>query len=148
MNKKLQIPIEIVDNPFDAVKDLDLVVTSGPIVKKSNPVIRSGWLSKGAFACTVDFDSYWQGKAFKEVDKLATDDLAQLRYYRKTGYFQQTPEPYADLGELVAGMKPGREDENEKIICLNLGLALDDMAVAPLILKYAKEKRIGQELPL
>ncbi|MHA2365451.1 MAG: ornithine cyclodeaminase family protein [Candidatus Hodarchaeales archaeon] len=148
MSVKFQIPVETVSNPADAVRDIDIVITSGPILKNPNPTIKSGWLSTGSFACPVDFDSYWQGDALKEVDKLITDDLNQLEYYRKSGYFQHTPEPYADLGEIVTGKKFGREFEDERIICINLGLALDDMATAPLIYKKAKEKGIGQELPL
>jgi hypothetical protein len=30
-----------------------------------------------------------------------------MHYYRQEGYFKETPEPYADLGEIVAGLKPG-----------------------------------------
>ncbi|MEN8204254.1 MAG: twin-arginine translocation signal domain-containing protein [Bacteroidota bacterium] len=51
---------------------------------------------EGAFASAVDFDSYFQGDAFKEADKLATDDHAQMDYYRSLGYFSETPKAYAD----------------------------------------------------
>ena len=44
--------------------------------------------------------------------------------------FKNTPAPYADLGEIIAGQKPGREAAGERIICINIGLALDDMATA------------------
>ena len=127
---------------------MDIVVTSGPILKSPSPAIEAGWLKEGAFACPVDFDSYWQGKAFAEADKLATDDLGQLAYYRELGYFQKTPVPYADLGEIVAGNKPGRQHEHERIICINLGLALEDMATAITIYEKAVESAIGTELPL
>ena len=83
-----------------------------------------------AFASPVDFDSYWQGEALKEIDKLATDDLAQMSYYREVGYFKQTPEPDADLGEIVGGQKPGRTSADERTMSMNLGLALSDMATA------------------
>ncbi len=148
MSENHQIPIEVVSTPADAVKNLDLIVTSGPILKHPDPVIKPGWLAKGSFASPVDFDSYWQGVALQEANKLATDDIDQMKYYRSVGYFQQTPLPYADLGEIVAGKKPGRETDYERTICINLGLALDDMATAPLIYKKAKEEGIGQELPL
>jgi hypothetical protein len=48
---------------------LDLVVTSGPILKNPDPVIEAGWLNEGSFACPVDFDSYWQGDALRQADK-------------------------------------------------------------------------------
>ncbi|MHA2079010.1 MAG: hypothetical protein ACW99X_15570 [Candidatus Thorarchaeota archaeon] len=64
------------------------------------------------------------------------------------GYFQDIPTIYADLGELVAGHKKGRQTSEERTITCNLGLAMDDMAVAPLVYQRAIEKRIGTWLPL
>ena len=80
--------------------------------------------------------------------KIATDDLQQLEYYRHEGYFRETPRPYADLGQIVAGIKPGRETDRERIIAVNLGIALSDMAVAIRIYQRALQLGIGQTLPL
>jgi ornithine cyclodeaminase/alanine dehydrogenase-like protein (mu-crystallin family) len=148
MGRKLQIEIEPAKRLEDAVKNMDIVVTSGPILKNPKPAIPAGWLSRGAFACPLDFDSYWLGEAFREADKLATDDANQLEYYRQVGYFKDTPEPYADLGEIAAGKKPGRQSDDERIISINLGLALDDMAAAILIYNKAIAEGIGNQLPL
>ncbi len=148
MSAQLGLDIEPVQSLPEAVSGLDMVVTSGPILKNPNPAIEAGWLATGAFASLVDFDSYWQGRALKEMDKIATDDLAQMGYYRHEGYFKETPQPYADLGEIAAGKKPGREAEHERIAAINLGLALDDMATAIRIYQQAKEKGVGTELPL
>ncbi len=148
MAGQLQLDIEPVRTLPEAVKNLDIVVTSGPILKNPKPLIEAGWLVPGSFASLVDFDSYWQGAALREVDKLATDDLAQMHYYRHEGYFRETPEAYADLGEIVTGKKPGRESATERTAALNLGLALDDMATAILVYQQAKVRGIGIELPL
>ena len=148
MGPKLNMDIEVVASPRDAVCGLDLVVTSGPIVKKPTPVIEAGWLSEGTFASPVDFDCYWTKESLHEVDKLATDDFAQMDYYRKAGYFPSTPQPYADLGEIVCGKKPGRESDSERTVAINLGLALDDMATGVLVLAEARRKGLGLELPL
>ncbi len=148
MKEIVQVEIEVVTNPKEAVVDLDLVVTSGPILKNPNPVIGADWLAEGSFASPVDFDSYWKGDALRQADKLATDDLTQLRFYHEAGYLKDTPQPYADLGEIAAGKKPGRENANERSICMNLGLALADMATAMLIYKKAREKGLGTQLPL
>jgi len=96
----------------------------------------------------VDFDSYWTGAALGEFDKVTTDDHAQFQYYKHAGYFRETPDPYADLGELVAGHKPGREQASERTLAVNLGLALDDMAVAPEVYRRAKARGLGTWLPL
>ena len=127
---------------------MDLVVTSGPILRQPSPAIGPGWLAEGAFACPLDFDSYWQGDAFREADLLATDDTGQMSYYRQEGYFGDTPEPYADLGEISAGRKPGRQSDSERNISVNLGLGLEDMATAVLVYRKARELGVGQELPL
>ena len=148
MSKALNLDIEPVKKLPGAVKGLDLVVTSGPILKHPKPLIEGGWLSPGAFASPVDFDSYWKGEALRKINKLATDDLVQMRYYRQEGYFKETPEPYADLGEIVGGLKPGRESPEERTMSINLGLALDDMATAIRIYQLAKTNGIGVELPL
>lgn len=147
MQQQLQVEIEPVRHLAEAVKGLDLVVTSGPILKQPIPAIESGWLTPGSFASLVDFDSSWQGTALREIDKLATDDLAQLRYYREEGYFRETPEVYADLGEIVAGKQPGRESDHERTASINLGLALDDIATAIHVYQRARAKGIGTELP-
>ena len=122
----------------------DLVVTSGPILKHPTPTIEKDWLRPGAFASAVDFDSYWKARALAQFDKLSTDDHAQFQYYKSVGYFQTTPDPYADLGEIVAGLKPGRERDDERTMAANLGLAMDDMAVASEIYRGHRHAASGR----
>ena len=125
-----------------------MVVTAGPIFKHPTPTIEKDWLRPGAFASAVDLDSYWTGAALAQIDKISTDDHAQYRYFKSTGYFQTTPDPYADLGEIVAGHKPGREREDERTMAANIGLALEDVAVASEIHSRALALGIGTWLPL
>jgi ornithine cyclodeaminase/alanine dehydrogenase len=148
MAAALGLDVVAVDDPRAAVEPADLVVTSGPILKHPTPTIESGWLQPGAFASAVDYDSYWTKAAFAELDRLTTDDLAQFHYYRELGFFHGTPTPDADLGELVTGRKPGRQSPRERTMAMNLGLALDDMAVAPEVLRRAIEAGLGTWLPL
>jgi len=148
MSSRLGIEIIGVDQPKKAVVESDLVVTSGPILKHPTPIIEKDWLKPGAYGSAVDFDSYWQPEALAQMSRIATDDHAQFQYYRSAGYFAHTPDPYADLGELAAGLKPGRENNLERTLAINLGLALDDMAVAPEIYRRAKAKGLGISLPL
>jgi ornithine cyclodeaminase/alanine dehydrogenase len=145
-----QLGVEVigVKEPREAVVASDLVVTSGPILKHPTPTIQPNWLLPGAFGSAVDFDSYWTAGALAQIDKIATDDHTQFQYYRQAGYFQTTPDPYADLGELAAGLKTGRERREERTLAINLGLALDDMAVAPEIYRRARERGLGVWLPL
>jgi ornithine cyclodeaminase/alanine dehydrogenase-like protein (mu-crystallin family) len=148
IEKRFGLEAVVVDTPREAVSGCDLIVTAGPILKVPHATIQAGWLDAGAFASLVDFDSYWHPKAMKETDKFCTDDLAQLHYYESAGYFHDIPPVHADLGELVTGQKPGRQTSEERTMTANLGLALDDMAVAPLLYRQAVEKGIGTWLPL
>jgi ornithine cyclodeaminase/alanine dehydrogenase-like protein (mu-crystallin family) len=140
--------VRIAGSPEEAVQDSDIIVTAGPILKEPHPVIEDDWVKSGVFASPVDFDSYWKKSAFENCDKFVTDDMDQCLYYKSLGYFQHIPEIYADLGEIAAGIKPGREKKQEKIICANLGLAMDDMATAIKIYNKAVENNIGTWLDL
>jgi ornithine cyclodeaminase/alanine dehydrogenase len=148
MSVKLNVDVIGVKEPRQAVVESDLVVTSGPILKHPTPTIQKDWLRPGAFGSAVDFDSYWTAGALSQMDRISTDDHAQFQYYKSVGYFQTTPDPYADLGEIVAGLKPGRQSLQERTLAVNLGLAMDDMAVAPEIYSRAKEMGIGTWLTL
>jgi ornithine cyclodeaminase/alanine dehydrogenase len=148
IQSRFDLQVEPVAAPREAVSGCDMVVTAGPILKTPHATIQAGWLDDGAFASLVDFDSYWHPAAMHETVKFCTDDTPQLRSYQQMGYFQDIPEIHADLGELVTGQKPGRQTPAERTMTANLGLALDDMAVAPLLYQRAKEKGIGTWLPL
>ncbi len=148
VSNRFDLEVVPVETPKEAVAGCDMVVTAGPILKEPHRTIQPGWLDEGAFASLVDFDSYWHPDAMKEADKFCTDDVPQLEHYREVGYFQDIPPIHADLGELVTGQKPGRETPDERTMTCNLGLAIDDMAVAPAIYQQAREKDIGSWLPL
>jgi ornithine cyclodeaminase/alanine dehydrogenase len=145
---RFKLPVQLVDSPKDAVVGCDLILTAGPILKTPHATIQPGWMESGAFASLVDFDSYWHPEALKEVDKFYTDDLTQLNHYRQVGYFNDLPHVLGDLGELVVGGKPGRVTPEERTMACNLGLAMDDMAVAPEIYRRAREAGLGTWLPL
>lgn len=147
MSAKLKIEIVGVEDPREAVVDSDLVVTSGPILKNPHPVIEHDWLKPGAFGSAVDFDSYWTGAAISQCDRFFTDDLSQFRYYRTQGYFREIPDPVADLGDLAARLEPGRQSPNERTLAMNLGLAIDDLAIAPEVYRRALEQGLGVWLP-
>ena len=148
ISTRLDLEVKSVATPREAVSGCDMVVTAGPMLKKPHATIQADWLDEGAFASLVDFDSYWHPDAMAQATKFCTDDTVQFQMYRKIGYFPEIPELYADLGELVSGQKPGRQTPEERTMAANLGLALDDMTVAPLLYRRAVDKGIGTWLPL
>lgn len=148
MTAKHGLKVVPVASPRKAVENCDIVVTAGPILKHPQPVIEVSWFKEGGFACSLDFDSYWKPEAMHSMDKFCTDDREQLTYYKKLGYFSNIPDVYADLGEIVSSKKPGRENPDERIMSMNLGLAIEDMATAILVYEEAKKTGVGKTLPL
>ena len=149
MGERMGVEVRPAATVAEAVRGMDIVVTSGPILLDPDPAIPPGWLSPGAFACPLDFDSYWRADAFREADLLTTDDTAQFSYYQSgSGYFRDTPTPHAELSDVIAGKAPGRRADGDRIIAIHLGLALEDMATARLIYDRARAAGIGVELEI
>jgi ornithine cyclodeaminase/alanine dehydrogenase len=143
-----RVDIEPVESPRKAVEGCDIVVTSGPILKHPHPIIQRSWFKDGGLACPVDFDSYWKSETMHSMHKFCTDDRNQLSYYKAQGYFTDLPEVYAELSEISSCAKLGRESSEERIMVMNLGLAIEDIAAAIYVYEEAKKAKIGIMLPL
>ncbi|HEU4402763.1 MAG TPA: ornithine cyclodeaminase family protein [Candidatus Polarisedimenticolia bacterium] len=143
------LEIEAVATPRAAVEGIDVIVTAGPIRVHPQPVLEAAWFGEGALGVPLDYDSYWKTEALRCAARFYTDDTGQILHTRKGGvYFQQIPEVYADLGEVLAGLKDPRRAPRERLVCMNLGIALEDMATAPLVLEAAQRRGLGTRLPL
>ena len=133
-----------------AVRQADVAVTAIPIVTEPAPELDAGDLREGALAVSLDYDSAWTSAAMRGCDKFCADDVPQLLATREHGvYFGGIPDAiHADLGELAAGIKPGREHAAERIFSMNMGIAVDDMVTAKALYELAKERGAGTRLPL
>jgi len=134
----------------EAARPGDVVVTAIPIVVDPRPDLDAGTLKAGGLAISLDYDSAWTGPAMAACDKFCSDDVGQLLATREQGvYFGAIPGVmHADLGELAAGLKPGRESEDERIFSMNMGIAVDDMVTAKVLYERALERGTGVRLPL
>lgn len=148
MTKTTGLRIEAAPSPEEAVRGADIVVTAGPILKDPNPVIEPDWLSPGMFACALDFDSYFTPAALKACDRFVADDITQLLHYQSVGYFRDIPMAVDDLAEVISGVKPARQTDDERIISMHLGLAIEDVATGLRLYQKALAEGIGTRLPL
>ncbi len=148
MTPKHGLRVIAVNSPRKTVENCDIVVTAGPILRNPQPVIESSWFKDGGFACPLDFDSYWKPEAMHSMDKFCTDDREQLAYYKAQGYFNDIPNVHAELSQIVSGKERGRENAEERIMSMNLGSAIGDMATATIVYEKAKKQRAGRRLPL
>ncbi|HYB55160.1 MAG TPA: ornithine cyclodeaminase family protein [Alphaproteobacteria bacterium] len=134
-------------NPREAIEGADIVVTCGPITADPQRIAEAGWLKPGALVVTLDYDCYWRAEALAAVDALYADDRAQLEHLKQYGYFGAVRQITSELGEVVAGLKPGRSDDRHTIVSINMGIALEDVATARRIYEQAIAQKRGIWLP-
>jgi len=128
----------------ESIRAADVIVTAAPIHKNPSREIEPAWLKEGVLAVPLDYDSYWNSEAMNAFDKFFVDDIPQILHFHERGdFFRKIPKIDGDFGEIVIGKKPGRENQAEKIMCMNLGVATEDMPIAFEIYRKAREKGIG-----
>eukprot|EP00997_Jenningsia_sp_PLL12_P009667 NODE_6672_length_495_cov_60.896861_g5886_i0.p1 GENE.NODE_6672_length_495_cov_60.896861_g5886_i0~~NODE_6672_length_495_cov_60.896861_g5886_i0.p1 ORF type:complete len:99 (-),score=31.30 NODE_6672_length_495_cov_60.896861_g5886_i0:198-452(-) len=74
--------------------------------------------------------------------------MPQMEYTNGEKYEFPPGSLTAELGEVCAGMKPGRQNDYERIIDWNCGMAIQDMLLADAIVKRAKTMKLGRILKL
>ena len=136
--------------PEDVAAGAGVVVTAITMTADIRPPLGPGLLGPGALAVALDYDAAWSGAAMAECDRFFCDDAAAARATQAAGVrLAGMPASIAgDLGELAAGLVPGRVRKDELLFCLNLGMALEDVVTARLALRRAVELGVGRELPL
>jgi ornithine cyclodeaminase/alanine dehydrogenase len=146
MSKQVGADIVPEKSAQDALLESDIMVTATSFVEK--PYVKKEWLRKGDLGILVHHRG-WENDAFYVADKLVVDDWAQTRSYgmEDGGFYGDIPECYGELGEILSGLKPGREKKEERIIAITCGLAILDIAMGKMIYEKAKEKNIGIHLP-
>jgi len=127
----------------------DVVVTAITQVVGAPPPLDVGLVESGVLAVALDYDAAWTPAAMAGFDRFVVDDAAQVLATRAAGLrLGAIPEIYADLGELAAGLAEGRTEHHERFLCLNLGVAIADVAAGMLIYRRAVAAGLGARLPL
>jgi len=143
----LEVKIEIGKSPQQVIEGAQIVVTATG--RLDQPIFKESWVSEGALILPVHHRG-WENRTLHRVDRFVTDDWRQLnRAHREVGGFDgPLPNRHAELGEIIAGKKPGRRNEKERIIDFNYGLAIEDVALAMEIYTRAKARGVGTVLAL
>ncbi|MGD8471379.1 MAG: ornithine cyclodeaminase family protein [Desulfobacteraceae bacterium] len=144
---KLQLQFEICQSAQKVIEGADIIVTATG--RLDQPIFKEKWISAGALVLPVHHRG-WENRTLHRVDKFITDDWQQLKLAHETvgGFDGPLPKRHTELGEIVTGQKPGRENEQQRIIDFNYGLAIEDVALAKEIYIRAKSKGRGQILSL
>ncbi len=147
MRPKLAFEIQAARSAQDAIEGADIIVTATG--KLTRPIFKKTWVKRGALILPVHTGG-WQKDTPKWADKFVVDHWEQFRraQQRAGGYYKKLPELYAQLGEIVCGKKPGRQNDQERILDHNYGMAIHDVALAQELLARAEGRGIGTILPL
>jgi ornithine cyclodeaminase/alanine dehydrogenase len=148
MKARHGVEVTLCPDPRAAFDSADIVLTCGPIIPEGPRAAEAAWLEEGATAVTLDYDCYWKPGELARVDRLVTDDLAQLEHTKAHGYFTSVPEKMQELASVVAGREAGRMSSTQRIVCINMGIALEDVTTALSIYRRARDMGRGVELPI
>ena len=136
--KELGINISIARDVEEAVDGRDMILTATQ--RLPEPIVRDEWFKPGCLGFGLEASRAWHGDAILGADKFITDSWDQTVHFHEQGAFPDgLPKLYAELGEVVAGLKPGRDSPDERILAINIGLALEDVIVADYVYRMAKD---------
>lgn len=140
----------VAESVHAAVENADVVIT---VTASREPLLRAPWLKPGATVIAVGSDG--PDKQELDVDvlqrahKIVADSLPQclrlgeIHHAVERGAIARE-KVYAELGEITAGLKPGRTSEEEIIICDLTGVGVQDVAAASLVLERAQAEGRGR----
>lgn len=153
MSATTGIPVEVVVDIGDAVRESDICVTCTPSRK---PLIEREWVSPGTFIAAVGADSEEKQELAPVLvasAKVIADVLEQsaaigdLHHAIEQGLMRKS-DVHAELGEVIAGMKTGRASADEIIVFDSTGMALQDVAAAAIVYERAVAAGIGARISL
>jgi alanine dehydrogenase len=151
LQSDLGIPVTSVANLAAAVRQSDICVTC---TTSRRPLLGADDVSPGTFIAAVGADNPHKQKldpGLMASSKIVCDVLDQcalmgdLHHALEAGVVKRTY-VHAELGEVVAKKKPGRESEEEIIIFDSTGMALQDVATAAIVYERAERQDAGVRL--
>ena len=131
-------PVRATEDWRSCVEGADIVVEASRLVAPE-PLLKTAWIKPGALTdimAKMVVDDWGQCKGGK---------FGALRAHVETGRLSEAT-LHAELGQIVAGLRPGRERDDETILFWHRGLSLSDIALGHAMLTKARRLGIGQRL--
>ena len=145
-----QLEVVVVDNPKQATEQSDIIDC---VTLASEPFIKGEWLKKGALVMNMadyEVDNECVTKASKVVvdfwEGVKHRMISTVALMRRDGLFKDS-DLHAELGEILCGEKPPRENDDEIIYFNAVGAGILDIAIVSRCYKQAKENGRGIILP-
>jgi alanine dehydrogenase len=145
--------------PVHAMRDWQSTLVGADIVVEASrllqpePLLKTAWIKPGALVMPYGTMSAVELSLTDIMSKLVVDDWGQckggpfgaLRAHVDAGKLSEAT-LHAEMGQIVAGLKPGRERDDETILFWHRGLSLSDIALGSAMLDKAKHVGIGQRI--
>jgi len=152
LERDLGMKITVTEDWESCVRGADIVVEASRL-EKPTPMLKTEWIKKGACVIPYGTMSAVELSLTDIMDKMVMDDWGQakagpfgaLRAHVDSGKLSEQT-LHAELGQIVAGLKPGRESEDETNLFWHRGLSLSDIALGSAMLAKAKTMKLGQQL--
>ncbi len=154
LSARLGLPVVPVDSAEAAVRDADIVVAA---TTASQPVVLGSWLAPGAHvnAIGANFPQKREldDEAIGRAGLIVVDSLEQSRLEAGDLIQAFAAEPgrwvgVRELAEIVTGKTPGRTHARQITLFKSNGIAVWDVAVASRVYELAKQRQVGQPVPL
>jgi ornithine cyclodeaminase len=152
MGEMLGLPFRVTRSAEEAVSDSDVVVAATVGVTPEKGYIEAGWLKEGSFLSSVSASD-----AKIEVVLQADKRVVTNRNIPKTPTWLMglictrgllSEDDLVEIGEIINGKQPGRENDRERIYYNPTGLGVEDVVAAHRVYQQAVARGIGQQLKL
>jgi len=152
LTRDLGKPVIVTDDWENCLRGADIVVEASRLTEPT-PLLKTEWIKPGGFVVPYGTMSAVELSLTDIIDKMVVDDwgqckggiLGSLRAHVETGRLSEKT-LHAELGQIVAGAKPGRESDRETILFWHRGLSITDIALGHAMLKKAERLGLGQRL--
>jgi alanine dehydrogenase len=152
MSARLQKKVAIAETSQDAVRDADIIIDASRLLEHE-VLVPDRLVKPGALIQPYGAVLSVEPSLPFSVDKLVVDDWNQCqrsKYGQFAGLIQagelRTEHVYAEIGEIVAGVKPGRQSTQERILFWHKGFAVSDIMLGNLAYQKAGARGIGTRL--
>ena len=153
LSMDLDKPVVAVDSWEQCVREADIVVEASRLTEPQ-PLLKTEWIKPGALVIPYGTMSAVELSLTDIMDKVVVDDWGQCRKGQPYGALRRHVDSdklnernlHAELGQIVAGLKPGRQSDRETILFWHRGLSLSDIALGHAMLEKAKTLGVGQML--
>ncbi|MCD0504524.1 ornithine cyclodeaminase family protein [Bordetella petrii] len=153
LSQDLGKPVKVVDDWESCVRGADIIVEASRLPEPT-PLLKTEWIKPGALVMPYGTMSAVELSLTDIMSKVVVDDWGQCRKGLPYGALRAHVDSdritqenlHAELGQIVAGIKPGRERDDETILFWHRGLSTTDIALGHAMLEKARKMGLGQTL--